>query len=282
MSQPYARLHGAAISAPDESSGFVERSGPGGRARRLLGFLRFVSGLALVVGVAVAVALSVRHSVTTSPRFALEHLEVVGGKRLGAEQVRRIAGIEPGANLFSLEPADIERKLLDDPWVRSARVVRKLPRGLLVEIDEREPVALASIAGTLYVVDRKGEPFKEVGRDDPVDLPVVTGISPEGIARDRRRELERLDLGLEVLGKYARLPMARTYPAQEVHVDPSGRVRLTVGDEAITVSLGGSDFDRRLAMAERVVREARALGRVPGIVFADNQAHPERVVVRMK
>src|SRR5690606_20160928 len=95
MSQPYARLHGAAISAPDESSGFVERSGPGGRARRLLGFLRFVSGLALVVGVAVAVALSVRHSVTTSPRFALEHLEVVGGKRLGAEQVRRIAGIEP-------------------------------------------------------------------------------------------------------------------------------------------------------------------------------------------
>ncbi|HLV68372.1 MAG TPA: FtsQ-type POTRA domain-containing protein [Polyangiaceae bacterium] len=280
MSQPYARLHGAAISAPDESSGLV--SGPGGRGRRFLAFVRFVLGLALVLGVAVAVALSVRHYVTTSPRFALEDLEVIGGRRLDVERVRHVAGIEPGANLFALEPAEIERKLLDDPWVAAARVIRKLPRGLHVELEEREPVALASIAGKLYVVDRKGAPFKELDREDPVDLPVVTGISPEGIARDRRRELERLERGLEVLAKYARLPMARSYPAQEVHVDRGGRVRLTVGEEAITLSLGGSDFDKRLAMAERVVREARALGRVPGIVFADNQAHPERVVVRMK
>jgi hypothetical protein len=35
-------------------------------------------------------------------------------------------------------------------------------------------------------------------------------------------------------------------------------------------------------MAERVISELRQKGRAPGIVFLDNEAHPERVVVRMR
>jgi hypothetical protein len=35
-------------------------------------------------------------------------------------------------------------------------------------------------------------------------------------------------------------------------------------------------------MGEQVVGEMRRKGRSPGIVFLDNQAHPERVVVRMR
>ena len=39
---------------------------------------------------------------------------------------------------------------------------------------------------------------------------------------------------------------------------------------------------RKLSMAETVLSELRRKGKAPGIVFLDNQAHPERVVVRMK
>jgi hypothetical protein len=35
-------------------------------------------------------------------------------------------------------------------------------------------------------------------------------------------------------------------------------------------------------MGEQVVAEMRRKGRSPGIVFLDNTAHPERVVVRMR
>jgi hypothetical protein len=35
-------------------------------------------------------------------------------------------------------------------------------------------------------------------------------------------------------------------------------------------------------MAERVLGKLGQKGQVPGIVFADNEAHPERVVVRMR
>jgi cell division protein FtsQ len=143
-------------------------------------------------------------------------------------------------------------------------------------------VALAAIVDGLYVVSSDGEPFKPLDRGDPVDLPVVTGISPAGLARDRARELERLSLGLEVLRQYKRLGLARTYAAEEVSLEPGGGVRLVVGSEGITLCLGGDALRQRLLMAERVVLETRAAGRLPGIVFADNVAHPERVVVRMR
>ena len=35
-------------------------------------------------------------------------------------------------------------------------------------------------------------------------------------------------------------------------------------------------------MAAQVLGELGAKGRTPGIVFLDNEAHPERVVVRMR
>jgi cell division protein FtsQ len=55
-----------------------------------------------------------------------------------------------------------------------------------------------------------------------------------------------------------------------------------VGKEGMVIQLGNTGFRQRLLMAERVVEETRRSGRLPGIVFADNQAHPERVVVRMR
>ena len=48
------------------------------------------------------------------------------------------------------------------------------------------------------------------------------------------------------------------------------------------LALSTKGLRQRLLMAERVIQETRQGGRLPGVVFADNQAHPERVVVRMR
>ena len=72
------------------------------------------------------------------------------------------------------------------------------------------------------------------------------------------------------------------YPVEEVHLSPSGDFVLTVGKDGIALELGKRPFARKLAMAEEVLSGMRKKGKTPGVVFLDNQAHPERVVVRMK
>lgn len=289
--------HGA-LRAPEESLSFEgdDEAGsgsarsplgsgapePSGVWARLGAAVRLGLGLLLVVGTSVSVAYSVRHYALTSPRFAIQEVELIGGKRVAPERAREEAGVSLGQNVFALDTALAERKLLQNPWIAEARVTRDLPRALRIEIREREPAALAVFAERLYLVTAEGEPFKELAPGDPADFPLITGVSIEGLSRDRARELDRVRLGLEVLEQYGRVPLSKTHPAQEVHLADSGDVVLTAGKEGITFELGKDAYRRKLLMGEQVVAEMRRKGRSPGIVFLDNQAHPERVVVRMR
>lgn len=268
----------------DDESGLGQGGGnePKGMWGRLAMALRLGLGLALVIGTSVAVASSVRHYALTSPRFSIQEVNLLGGKRVSPQVAQEQAGIALGSNIFALDTALAERKLLENPWIYEARVTRDLPRSLRVEVKEREPAALAVFSERLYLVTADGEPFKELGPGDPADFPLITGVSVEGLSRDRPREIDRVKEGLAVLEQYGRVPLSKTQPAQEVHLADSGDVVLTAGKEGITFELGRDGYRRKLLMGEQVVGEMRRKGRAPGIVFLDNQAHPERVVVRMR
>jgi len=276
--EPTEQTSNGSLAAP----GSADPANQGGLAARVGSALRLGFGLALVVGTSVSVAYSVRHYALTSPRFAVQEVNLMGGKRVSPEQAQKQAGVELGQNVFALDTALAEKKLLENPWISEARVTRDLPRALRVEIKEREPVALAVFSERLYLVTAEGDPFKELAPGDPADYPIITGVSVEGLSRDRARELDRVRVGLDVLAQYARIPLSKTQPAQEVHLADSGDVVLTAGKEGITFELGRDAYRRKLLMGEQVVGEMRRKGRSPGIVFLDNQAHPERVVVRMK
>lgn len=300
MTQRRARAHGAAVVAPSEDyevddspepaavkgparNRFAnEPSGARKLAARVLAALKLVMGLAIVIGVALAVAYSVHRYALTTPRFALKTIELVGAQRLSAARIEELGGLEKGKNLFSLDVEQAERKILENPWVGSVRITRELPSTLKVEITERDAVAVAAIGDRLYLVTSEGEPFKQVEQGDPTDLPVITGIGPEELARDRGRALERLKAALSLIKQYEKQPSSRVNPVEEVHLSPSGDFVLTVGKDGITLELGREPFARKLAMAEEVLSNLRKKGKVPGVIFLDNQAHPERVVVRMK
>ena len=134
----------------------------------------------------------------------------------------------------------------------------------------------------LYLVTRTGETFKEVENGDPYDLPLITGISAQSLSRDRAGEASRIRTALEVLSTYGKLAPSRVHPAEEVHLTDGGQVVLTVGKSGITLHLGKGPWTKKLLMAERVLGKTAAQGRTPGIVFLDNEANPERVVVRMR
>ncbi len=59
------------------------------------------------------------------------------------------------------------------------------PGTIDIVIAEREAHALCAIGEDLYLVTRDGDLFKKVEGDDPTDLPVITGIPPQQIAKDR-------------------------------------------------------------------------------------------------
>ena len=244
--------------------------------------LKLASGLAVVVGASLGVAWSAHHYALTSPRFAIRTVELAGAKRSTLEQLESECGVTVGDNIFALDTDLAERKLLENPWISEVKLTRRLPGTLRIELNEREASAVVALGDRLYLVTPEGVPFKEVQAGDPFDMPLITGASPENLQRDRQREIERIQTGLEVLRQYERVPLSRVYPAEEVHLADAGDVTLTCGKDGVALELGTGPWRKKLLMAEEVVGELRKKGRTPGIVFLDNVAHPERVVVRMR
>lgn len=246
------------------------------------GIVKIVFGVGVVLAAACVVALGAYRFLTTTTRFAIERVEVQGSHRYGEGDLLALAGIARGANLFGVDLGLAEKKLTENPWIESAHVARKLPDGLSITVEELTASALASIDATLYLVTRDGRPIKPLGEGDFNDYPVVTGISGEQLASDRRLALERIASGIGLVEQYKRLPASQPFPPQEVALAADGRVNMIVGVPAITLQLGRGNFRQKLLMAARIIGNVRAKGEVPGIIFLDNEAHPERVVVRMR
>ena len=248
---------------------------------RLLSALRAAAGFALVVSSAVGVAWAARRHVVTSPRFAVTEIEVVGNERRASEALVAESGFAVGANVFALDLDAARARLLADPWIADATLARRLPGTILVQVTERKAAALVCL-GDLYVSTAEGEPFKKLEPGDPIDLPLVTGLRPESLADDREGTMRTIRRAIDVAGEYEHGPLARRSPLEEVHVEPDGTFVIVVGRSAIQLVLGAPPFRRKLDQAARVVAELDRRGAKADAIMLDNDARPERVVVRMR
>jgi cell division protein FtsQ len=239
-------------------------------------------GIGLVLGTAGATAFGSYRLALSSPSFAIQQVEVDTSRRLPDREVARRAGIRLGESLLGLDLVEAERLLLTDPWVQSVRVTRKLPQTVRIQLVEHEAVALAAIDGDVFLVGGTGEPFKAWQEGDVHDLPVLTGITGEALARDRAGAVARFATGLRVLEQYERLPVSRAQRAEEVNLAPDGSVVLSVGAMGVALHLGQGPWPKKLLMVAEVLRKFDSERELPGVVFLDNAFHPERVVVRMR
>lgn len=244
--------------------------------------LQLLAGAAVVLIASTAVAWGARRYIVSSPRFAVRTVLVDGVLRRTAEQVASSGGIEVGKNIFTLDLELASASISTDPWIEKATVTRKLPSTIHVNVVEREAQALVAIGGDLYLATRDGELFKEVAEDDPVDLPIVTGITGEQVARDRAGVVIAVRRLLDVVEDIERAGIARRYPIQELHVERDGSVVITIGKEGIALHLGQPPYRDKVGQAARVLTELGQRKASASVIFLDNDAHPERAVVRMK
>ena len=84
--------------------------------------------------------------------------------------------------------SEIRRRLLDYGWVKDARVSRRLPDGLVIDIVERTPAALWQNVGRLALIDSQGVVLDRVPVDKMPDLPLLIGPG----ATTQEEHLDRL------------------------------------------------------------------------------------------
>lgn len=109
--------------------------------------------------------------------FQVAKVEVQGVKRMDEMPVYSLALSEIDRSILSVDLSELRRRVMTLGWVADARVTRRLPDTLVVDIVEREPVAVWQHGGKLSLIDVDGVVLESVdGRSMP-DLPLVVGPS---------------------------------------------------------------------------------------------------------
>lgn len=139
--------------------------------------------LALVtIGAATAMAFKVPQRIGTafgeqvgSAGFAVSRVELRGLNRMDRSTVYRSVLDQPSLAMPLVDLDAIRARLLAFKWIKEARVSRRLPDTLVVDIVEREPVAVWQHNRQLQLIDAEGVALETVRADRLPNLPLVIG-----------------------------------------------------------------------------------------------------------
>jgi cell division protein FtsQ len=164
-----------------------------------------------------------------------------------------------------VDVAAIRSRLLQFGWVKDARVQRRLPDTLVIDIVERTPAALWQSQGQLALIDSQGVVLDRVPVDKMPDLPLLIGSG----ANDHEQELDRL---------LAAVPTLKPQLASATWV--GGRRWDLNFQSGETIALPEGEEDARTALVKfaKLDKSAGLLGR--GLVRFDLRV-PGKMIVRL-
>ena len=151
-----------------------------GSANRLARWMFGLFALAIVAVAMIALKVPARVGATLGEAmgeagFRVKSVDVTGVHRMASAPIFALAAGQKSTAMPLVDIAAIRQKLLGYGWVKDARVSRRLPDTLVIDIVERTPAALWQDANRLSLIDSEGVVLDKVKVSDMPDLPLLVG-----------------------------------------------------------------------------------------------------------
>ncbi len=113
--------------------------------------------------------------VVRSKAFQITGMDVTGVKHLRENELKNIAGSFTGQNIFRVNLEEAARRAHANPWIKEARIYRRLPNRVSMAVSERVPAVVLDTGAGRYLVDSEGVVIDRLTLDSASawPLPVV-------------------------------------------------------------------------------------------------------------
>ncbi len=170
------------------------------KRRKRRGILRIVFSIFLCVFTAAAAAFALKEGylhLITSMEYDVRTITITGCKHSSADELRSAISFIERRNIFTVDLEALKKTLKEkNRWIEDASMKKLLPSELVIEIKEREPVALFLLRGVIYLADRNAVPIDVMKPEyAQFDFPVLTGIE----AGTEKESIKRIQRGIEMI-----------------------------------------------------------------------------------
>jgi cell division protein FtsQ len=211
-----------------------------------------------------------------SSYLSIRETVVRGCKELTEKEILTLAAVSPDANILTLNPDAIARRIRTNPWISEVFIGREFPDRLVIVVRERTAVALLQKDKGLYLLDSNGAPFKRLESGDEPNLPVLTGCVREG-KTDEALVMKSVALLIYLAG-------AKNIPAigavSEVHGSETFGFSLFT-DTGLCLQLGFDGYESKLTRLIPVMADLERKNLKAGFLLID-LSDPAKINVQQR
>jgi cell division protein FtsQ len=201
-------------------------------------------------------------SAANSVGFRIADVALAGQHEVSREDILSLAGVTGSSSLLFLDAAQTRIRLMTNPWVAQAAVLKLYPDRLRIEVTERKAFALWQKEGHVYLIAADGTVLETSVPQRFASLPLVVGDGAAHGAQDFLALLKRYPV------------IAKSVEASVLVAERRWNLHLKSGLEVL---LPESEPEQALRILADLDRDKKLLSR--DIVAVDLRL-PDRVMVR--
>jgi cell division protein FtsQ len=204
---------------------------------------------------------------TGAEMFQIAAVDVKGVRRVSEEEIREIASVFTGLNVFRVDLGAAAARAAANPWVKDVSIHRRLPNRISMVITEREPAAVLEAANGRYLIDGEGTVIAPAGGE--------TGEHPTIALRSLRAELrEQATAGgvQEALELLSELELRGGWDMGEVTVKAETAETVALVYAGHEFRVGSGNYPEKLRRLGEIVSDMNERG----LAFAYVDLRPER------
>lgn len=163
------------------------------KRKRKLKMPGFFTRIFIILGVIIAVI-----AFSLSSFFTVDTIDVQGNKYFTDEEISNMAHASTGQNIiYKLNKGNMLNYLEKNPYIEEARVYRKLPSTIVINVKERIQIAALTYGDKFLIIDNKGTLLR-MTKTKP-KLTIVTGFKVKKVKLGEPVEVNSTDLFKELL-----------------------------------------------------------------------------------
>jgi cell division protein FtsQ len=149
-------------------------------------------------------------------------VRAVGNAIVPAADILKLAAIPKDTKLYSVDLASVQKRVQQNPFLRSVSVNRQGPEGICIVVEERQPIAMM-IREQVQYVDEEGVVMPAIKSDRLFDLPVISGaLPPDECVSGKKISATPVREALHLLGLSRQIGAELFRRISEVEVRESG------------------------------------------------------------
>ena len=215
------------------------------------------------------------------PLFKIEKIEVKNNNRVSDEDIKKIGNFDSYKTIFWANNFNVSKALEKNAYIEKAKVHRKLPNTLEIEIQERIPRYMLQIADSYVYINNQGY-LLEISTEN-IGLPIILGFKTDlsNVELGKRLDVEDLKR-MDIIIKIMETAAINNIDSLITKIDISNEKNYTIimETEEKTVYLGeATDLNTRMIYLTGILNREKG---VAGEIFLNMNLNTEDAFFREK